>query len=150
MPSAGIAVGCRELLPRVFTLTPCGAVCFLRHLLSAGRLPSCRLPVRKYGGSCCPDFPLAAALRGLPAIESVAVYFKGLMLFKAAKIRKKTDIMTFFAPMRVIYYPCACLICYLSVIYVFVVFCDNGLPKRSNCRIKPPRHLVLPMLRPPS
>ena len=52
----------RELLPRVFTLTPpfpqtgtqgryvfCGTVC----------CPSGHLPVKKYGALCCPDFPRA-------------------------------------------------------------------------------------------
>ena len=39
---------------------------FLWHSLSAGPLPPRRLPVRKYGGSCCPDFPPAAQPLGAP------------------------------------------------------------------------------------
>ena len=99
MPSGGIAAACRELLPRACTLARRRFV-FLWHLLSAGRLPSCRLPVRKYGGSCCPDFPPAAPSRLLPAIETVAVSFvKVLSCFQFAKvplffdIRKKNSLL---------------------------------------------------------
>src|SRR5664279_3266075 len=56
------AVACtdRELLPRVFTLTPPrtrGGGNFLWHCLSLRLLYPESLPVRKYGALCCPDFP---------------------------------------------------------------------------------------------
>ena len=73
---------------------------FLWHLLSAGRLPPRRLPVRKYGDPSCPDFPPAAPWRGLPAIESVAVKSCQSTLFccyiQNAKVRKKTETAIFW------------------------------------------------------
>ena len=80
-----VTVTRRGLLPRVFTLTQslalthratvgrclfCGAVCrcivFGDFRLDGGRYsspPLQRLPVRKHGGSCCPDFPPGLAAR---------------------------------------------------------------------------------------
>src|ERR1035437_7450783 len=54
------AVTCtdRELLPRVFTLSPVTrGGNFLWHYLSLRPLYPKSLPVRKYGALCCPDFP---------------------------------------------------------------------------------------------
>ena len=47
----------RGLLPRVFTLTLSGGI-FSVALSVAPPLQAQPLPVRKHGGSCCPDFPL--------------------------------------------------------------------------------------------
>ena len=45
----------RELLPRVFTLTPKGGIFFCGTVCC----PCGHLPVKKYGALCCPDFPRA-------------------------------------------------------------------------------------------
>ena len=69
------AVTCmdRELLPRVFTLSPeTRGGNFLWHFLSSRHLYPGSLPVRKYGALRCPDFPPCTSM----AIEQTAVVAK--------------------------------------------------------------------------
>lgn len=73
-----------EPLPRLFTLAGAGNAslpggCFLLHC-PRGRP---RLPVRKHGALCCPDFPLRPGCRGAAAGRPAAFplcYFTSIIL----------------------------------------------------------------------
>ena len=81
-----------ELLPHLFTLTSEEAVYFLWHWLLDNQtswMP--KLPVRKCGALCCPDFPPGSDQDRTPAIRRPAISAK---LLDLKEKRMKMDLST--------------------------------------------------------